>query len=352
MLIYGGGSIKSNGVYNQVINALTGHDVIEFSGIEPNPLYETCMKATRQAQKANVDFVLAVGGGSVMDATKFIAAAATYTGQDPWDMVLKRAPVEAALPLGCVVTLPATGSETNINAVISRESTAQKIPFKSPFLYPQFSILDPDTTFSLPQRQLANGVVDTFVHVCEQYLTYDVNAPLQDRQAEGILLTLIEEAPKLCGPEDNYDVRANLMWCATQALNHNLACGVPTDWSSHAIAHELTALCGLEHARALAIVLPALLHNQRQSKSIKLQQFAHRVWGISDENSEKAIDMALASIVRFFQSMGFVTRLRDCDISRDVITQIAQRLGKRQPLIGEHQNIGSAEVGAILEYAS
>ncbi|MGE4545619.1 MAG: iron-containing alcohol dehydrogenase [Pedobacter sp.] len=351
MLIFGGGSIKHNGVYNQVIKALTEHDVIEFSGIEPNPLYETCMEATRLAQKAKVGFLLAVGGGSVMDATKFIAAAATYAGDDPWDMVLKMAPVESALPLGCVVTLPATGSETNINAVISRASTAQKIPFKSAFLYPQFSILDPDTTFSLPQRQLANGVVDTFVHVCEQYLTYDVNAPLQDRQAEGILLTLIEEAPKLFGSEDGYDVRANLMWCATQALNHNLACGVPTDWSSHAIAHELTALCSLDHARALAIVLPALLHKQRRAKSAKLQQFALRVWGISDANPEEAIDKALVSTERFFKSLGLATRLRDYNIPRDVITQIAQRLGQRQPLIGEHQNIGTAEVADILEHA-
>jgi NADP-dependent alcohol dehydrogenase len=351
MLIFGGGSIKHNGVYNQVIKALTEHDVIEFSGIEPNPLYETCMEATRLAQKAKVGFLLAVGGGSVMDATKFIAAAATYAGDDPWDMVLKKAPVESALPLGCVVTLPATGSETNINAVISRASTTQKIPFKSAFLYPQFSILDPDTTFSLPQRQLANGVVDTFVHVCEQYLTYDVIAPLQDRQAEGILLTLIEEAPKLFGSEDGYDVRANLMWCATQALNHNLACGVPTDWSSHAIAHELTALCSLDHARALAIVLPALLHKQRHTKSAKLQQFALRVWGIRDANPEEAIDKALVSTKRFFKSLGLATRLRDYNTPRDVISQIAQRLGQRQPLIGEHQNIGTTEVAEILEHA-
>lgn len=351
MLIYGGGSIKHNGVYNQVIKALTGHRVIEFSGIEPNPLYETCMQATRLAQKSDVGFLLAVGGGSVMDATKFIAAAATYAGGDPWDMVIKRSAVESALPLGCVVTLPATGSETNINAVISRASTAQKIPFKSAFLYPQFSILDPDTTFSLPQRQLANGIVDTFAHVCEQYLTYDVNASLQDRQAEGILLTLIEEAHKLCGPEDSYDVRANLMWCATQALNHNLSCGVPTDWSSHAIAHELTALCGLDHARALAIVMPALLHKQRHTKSAKLQQFARRVWDIDEANPEDAIDMALASTERFFRSLGMATRLRDCNVPRAVIPQIAQRLGQRQPLIGEHQNIGTVEVTAILEHA-
>ncbi len=351
MLIFGGGSIKRNGVYNQVINALMEHDVIEFSGIEPNPLYETCMEAVRLAQEAKVGFLLAVGGGSVMDAAKFIAAAATYAGADPWDMVLKKAPVEAALPLGCVVTLPATGSETNINAVISRASTAQKIPFKSAFLYPQFSILDPDTTFSLPQRQLANGVVDTFAHVCEQYLTYDVNAPLQDRQAEAILLTLIEEAPKLGGPEDNYDVRANLMWCATQALNHNLSCGVPTDWASHGIAHELTALCGLDHARALAIALPALLHKQRQTKRAKLQQFASRVWGICDAIPDEAINKALTRTEEFFGSLGMATRLRDCNIPRNVIFQIAQRLGQRQPLLGEHQNLGTAEIADILEYA-
>jgi NADP-dependent alcohol dehydrogenase len=349
MLTYGGGSIKRNGVYDQIAAALAGHDVIEFSGIEPNPLYETCMRAVDLAKTEQVEFLLAAGGGSVMDATKFVAAAVKYTGDDPWDMVLRKAPVTSALPLGCVVTLPATGSETNINAVISRRSSAQKIPFKNERLYPRFSILDPDTTFSLPQRQLANGIVDTFVHVCEQYLTYDVHAALQDRQAEAILLTLIEEAPRLFGPEDGYDVRANLMWCATQALNHNLACGVPTDWSTHAIGHELTALCGIDHARALAIVMPALLNHQRSHKADKLLKFAHRVWGIDCSDPNLAIDEALHCTLRFFKDLGMPTRLGDCNIPATVIPKIAKRLGERCPLAGEHQNLGEQEITDILE---
>ncbi|ABA88943.1 NADPH-dependent aldehyde reductase [Syntrophotalea carbinolica DSM 2380] len=349
LLVYGGGSIKHNGVYEQVQAALNDHDVIEFAGIEPNPLYETCIKAADLVKQEGVGFLLAVGGGSVMDATKFIAAAAAYTGADPWDMVLKKAPVTDALPLGCVVTLPATGSETNINAVISRASTAEKIPFKSPLLYPQFSILDPDTTFSLPQRQLANGIVDTFVHVCEQYLTYDVHAHLQDRQAEAILLTLIQEAPKLFGPDDDYDVRANLMWCATQALNHNLACGVPMDWSTHAIGHELTAACGIDHARALAIVMPALLDHQRVPKADKLLKFAHRIWGITCTDTNAAIDTALQCTRKFFQDLGMPTRLSDAHIPSTVIAKIANRLGQRCPHIGEHQNLDTKAIRAILE---
>lgn len=351
MLVYGGGSIKRNGVYEQIKSALSNHDMVEFSGIEPNPLYETCMRGVQLAKTERVGFLLAAGGGSVMDATKFIAAAVRYPGNDPWDMVLKKATVTSALPLGCVVTLPATGSETNINAVISRRSSAQKIPFKSELLFPRFSILDPETTFSLPQRQLANGIVDTFVHVCEQYLTYDVKASLQDRQAESILLTLIEEAPKLSGPQDDYDVRANLMWCATQALNHNLSCGVPTDWSTHAIGHELTAFCDIDHARALAIVMPALLNHQRHRKADKLLKFARRVWNIDNPNGDRAIDEALKCTVRFFRDLGMPTRLRDCRIPATVIPKIAKRLGQRTPLAGEHQDLDARKVTAILETA-
>jgi NADP-dependent alcohol dehydrogenase len=351
MLIYGGGSIRKNGVYDQVTRALAGRQVVEFSGIEPNPLYETCLQAVSLARRERVDFLLAVGGGSVMDATKFIAAAVPCPADDPWDMVLKKTAVSSALPLGCVVTLPATGSEMNGNAVISRASTRQKIPLKSELLLPRFSILDPETTSTLPARQLANGIVDTFVHVCEQYLTYDVGTPLQDRQAEAILLTLIETGPNLLAGPSRYEARANLMWCATQALNGTLACGTATDWASHAIGHEITALFGLDHARALAIVLPAVLRHQRDRKAAKLSQYAQRVWNLDETDQNRAVDAALERTVSFFRSLGLPTRLRDYDIRLEDCRPIVSRLGERRPLIGEHQDIDAEGVAQILTLA-
>jgi NADP-dependent alcohol dehydrogenase len=351
LLVYGGGSIKCNGVYDQVAAALSRHRVWEFGGIEPNPLYETCMRAANLARSEGCDFLLAAGGGSVIDAAKFIAAAVPFPGEEPWDMLEKKVPVEEVLPLGCVVTLAATGSEMNANSVISRASTRQKIPFKSEHLFPRFSILDPTATFTLPFRQSANGVVDTFVHVCEQYLTYPVNAPLQDRQAEAILLTLIEEGPKLHTRPDSYDLRANLMWCATQALNHSISCGVPSDWATHAIGHELTALFGLDHARALAVVLPALLAHRRRTKKAKLLQYAQRIWSIDTPEPEKAIDLAIDRTVQFFNGLGVPTRLGDYGLSAADCGEIVERLDRRRPLIGEHQDIGGPEVTAILTLA-
>jgi len=351
MVVYGGGSIKRNGVYEQVMTALSGYRVSEFGGIEPNPRYETCMQAVAKGRQEGAGFLLGVGGGSVLDATKFIAAAIPFEGHDPWDMVVGKVPVTGALPLGCVLTLPATGSEMNINSVISRTSTKQKVPFKSEHLFPQFSILDPATSFSLPMRQLANGVVDTFVHVCEQYLTYEVNAPLQHRQAEAILLTLIEEAPKLQNEPDNYEVRANLMWCATQALNYNLACGVPTDWATHAIGHELTALFGLDHARALAIVLPALLRYKCRQKADMLVRYGREVWGLTAQTSEAVIDQAIEKTTAFFESLGIPTRLSDYQIQQQDCKEIVDRFEQRPAKVGEHQDIGAPEVAAILALA-
>ncbi len=263
LMTYGGGSIKQNGVYEQVIHAMQGRPMLERGGIEPNPRYETCMKAVELAKAEGVDFLLAVGGGSVVDGTKFIAAAVPYRGGDPWDMLLDWGRVPAnPLPLGCVLTLPATGSEMNGGAVISRESTGEKLFFVTPQTFPRFSILDPETTYSLPPRQVANGIVDAWVHTTEQYLTYPAEAPLQDRQAEAILLTLIEEGPKALADPQNYAVRANLMWCATQALNGLIGCGVPQDWATHMIGHELTALYGIDHAQSLALVLPGVLRGE------------------------------------------------------------------------------------------
>jgi NADP-dependent alcohol dehydrogenase len=348
MLTYGGGSIKRNGVYDQVMAALKGRAPLEFGGIEPNPRYETLMRAVEQAKAEGIGFLLAVGGGSVLDGTKFIAAAVKYTGEDPWDIPARGASVTAALPLGAVLTLPATGSEMNGNAVISRESTHEKLSFSSPHVYPRFSILDPETTYSLSARQVANGIVDAFVHVAEQYLTYGVDAPLQDRQAEAILLALIEEAPRVKADPQDYDVRANLMWCATQALNGLIGCGVPQDWTTHSIGHELTALFGLDHGQTLAIILPAVLKHQRAQKAGKLIQYAQRVWGIQGLGDDETIDAAIARTDEFFRGVGNPTRLGDYGIKLADCQAIVERFRVRASKLGEHEAIGAQEVGEIL----
>ncbi|MEI8374253.1 MAG: iron-containing alcohol dehydrogenase [Planctomycetota bacterium] len=347
MLTYGGGSIKRNGVYDQIIHALDGRHVVEFGGIEPNPDYDTCLKAVAQVKAEGVDFLLAAGGGSVIDGTKFIAAAAKYTEPDPWDLLLNASLIRDALPLGTVLTLPGTGSEMNGGSVISRHSTTEKLFFLSDHTFPRFSILDPETTFTLPARQFANGTVDAFVQVLEQYLTYDVDAPLQDRFSEGILLTLIQEAPKVEADPRNYNARANIMWCATNGLNGWIACGQPQDWASHMIGHELTALYGVDHGQSLAIVMPGVMQHQRGQKRKKLLQYAERVWGLRGED-ESCIDQAIAKTEEFFRSLGVGTRLADYRIPAESAPLVAARLTERKMLLGEHQAIGRKEVEQIL----
>jgi NADP-dependent alcohol dehydrogenase len=348
LMLYGGGSIKQNGVYDQVKTALKAFHVEEFGGIEPNPRFETCMRAVAKIEKEKCDFLLAVGGGSVIDAGKFIAAAAKYEGDDPWDMLSNWAPVEAALPLGTVLTLPATGSEMNGGSVISRESTKEKLFFGSDLIRPRFSILDPETTFSLPPVQIANGIVDAFVHVLEQYSTYPAPNPLQDRQSEAILKTLIEEGPKALADPKNYEVRANIMWCATNALNGWLSLGVPTDWASHVIGHELTALYGIDHGISLAIVEPGVWEHQRDRKKGKLLQYVERVWNVRNGSEDERVDQAIAKTDSFFQSLEIGTRLTDHGIPEEACELVAQRLAARQMKIGEHGDIGEREVAEIL----
>jgi NADP-dependent alcohol dehydrogenase len=278
LVTYGGGSIKTNGVYDQVVNALSEHTWYEFSGIEPNPSYDTLMKAQNLIREHNIDFLLAVGGGSVVDGTKFIAAAALFEGDDPWDFVAKGQPIKQALPIGCVLTLPATGSESNTGAVVTRDGN--KLPFQSSFVRPLFAVLDPVVTLSLSDRQISNGVVDAFVHTMEQYLTYSVNGKVQDRFAEGLLLTLIEEGPKALVAETakDLDVRGNIMWAATMALNGLIGAGVPQDWSTHMIGHELTGAYKIDHARTLSIVLPAVMKvctEAKREKLLQLFQYRH-----------------------------------------------------------------------------
>jgi NADP-dependent alcohol dehydrogenase len=339
LLTYGGGSIKHNGVYQQVVKALEGFEVLEFSGIEPNPSFETLLKAVELVKAENITYLLPVGGGSVVDGTKFIAAAALFEG-NPWDILAKRAPVTQAMPLGCVLTLPATGTESNGNSVVTRYSTQEKLSFASPLVYPQFAVLDPTVTFSLPPKQVANGVVDAFVHVMEQYMTYPVNAAVQDRFAEGLLLTLIEQGPLALKDPHNYDVRANVMWAATMALNGLIGQGVPQDWATHMIGHELTALYGLDHAQTLAIVLPALLQQQRTQKRAKLIQYGKRVFNLQHSDEERLIDETIAHTRAFFEQMGVPTRMADYGIKADAVDALVAKLEQHRMLkLGEHGDI-------------
>lgn len=349
LMTYGGGSIKRNGVYEQVTQALAGRALLEFGGIEPNPRYETLMKAVQLCRQQPVDFLLAVGGGSVLDGTKFIAVATLYQDGDPWDILAKDAAPQAALPLGCVLTLPATGSEMNMYAVISRESTREKLAFGHPLVYPRFSILDPETTYTLPERQTANGIVDAFAHVMEQYLTFPQEAPLQDRLAEAVLATLIEEGPKALQWPRDYAVRANVMWAATNALNGWLGLGVKQDWTTHMIGHELTALYGLDHGQTLAVVMPAVWKHQKAAKEQKLIQYGERVWGIR-EGPDRA-GQAIARTEQFFRSLGVQTRLSEYGVGADRFDEIGRRLEARGERLGEHGKIGRKEVVEILNLA-
>ena len=351
MLTFGGGSIKRTGVYDQVKKALKNVEVIDFGGIEPNPHYETCMEAVEIAKKEKVDFLLSVGGGSVLDATKFIAAAALYTNGDPWDILAKSnaIAVKEALPIGAVLTLPATGSEMNGNAVISRVSTQEKLAFGSPKVMPQFSILDPECVFTLPDRQVANGVVDAFIHVMEQYLTFDVNSPIQDRFAENILITLIEEGPKVLADRKDYDAAANFMWSATMALNGLIGTGVPQDWATHMIGHELTAYHGIDHGRTLAIVFPGMMQIKRKNKKEKIVQYGERVWGIKTGTDDERIDQTIEKTIAFFESLDVPTTLPDYDVPVDTIDKITERFELRGSKLGEKGDIDHLEVGEILK---
>lgn len=344
LLIYGGGSIKSNGVYDQVKEALSDVFVAEFSGIEPNPHYETCLKAVEIIRSQNINFILAVGGGSVIDATKFISAAACFKGADSWEILEKQAPVEEALPFGTVLTLPATGSEMNTGAVITRASDKSKLAFASEKVYPKFSILDPSVTFSLPVKQIGNGVVDTFVHVVEQYATYPANALIQDYFAESVLKTLITEGPKALENPENYDVRANLMWASTWALNGWIGLGIPSDWATHAIGHELTAFYGLDHGQTLAIVLPGVLRILKEQKAEKIIRLGEQVFGIYNNLSrDEQVEYTIQAVESFFEEMGVKTHLSDYGLGVEAIGPIYERLKLRGWKLGEKHNI-TAEV--------
>ena len=328
MMTYGGQSAKKYGTVDKVKAALGKRHVVEFSGIEANPEFETLLRATEIVKQQDIDFLLAIGGGSVMDGTKYIALAANTKPQHYAGLLMRQTDAfpEEALPLGCVATLPATGSEMNNVGVITMKQ--QKYPFQSPLVYPRFSLLDPELTLTLPKEQIANGVADAFIHVVEQYLTYPVNAKVQDRTAEGILKTLIEDGPVTYRDNQNLEARKNFMWSATSALNGNIGVGVPQDWSTHMIGHELTAQFNIAHGRTLAIVLPHLLRERKQQKFAKLLQFAERVWDIREGTDEQKIDLAIDNTEAFFNSLDIVTRLSHYGIDNSGIDNIVECMGK------------------------
>ena len=352
LILFGGSSAKKTGTLDEVKQALGNRSLIEFAGIEPNPTYETLMQAVELVKREQIDFLLAVGGGSVIDGTKFVAAASVFDGE-PWDILLNwGGNITKAMPFGSVLTLPATGSEMNNASVVTRKSLKAKLPFRNDLVYPQFSILDPSKTFTLPERQVANGVVDAFVHITEQYLTYPVNAAVQDRFAEGLLQTLIELGPQVLSNPMDYDIRANLMWVATMALNGTIGTGVPHDWATHMIGHELTALYDIDHARTLAIILPSLLTVTQAAKREKLLQFAHRVWHLDSGTEDEKIAAAINHTRDFFEAMGIATRLSAYDLGADDVDAVIKQLELHGMVaLGEHQDIDLAVSRDILTLA-
>lgn len=349
LIAYGGGSAERIGLLHRIRKVLTGFELVEFGGIEANPQFNTLMKAVEVCRKEKIGFILAVGGGSVIDGVKFISGAVGYEG-DPWEVLLRKenTAFTTAVPFGTVLTIPATGSEANSGAVISREETQEKRTMGGPLFFPVFSFLDPTLVATLPKRQIANGITDAFMHTLEQYLTYPTGNLLQEREAEAILSTLIEIAPKVIENPADYKAASNLMWCATHALNGNLRCGVPTDWATHMIGHELTALYGIDHAQSLAIIAPRLFKEKFANKKAKLEQYGKRVWNLSGDNIAAE---AIARTEAFFQSLGIKTRISDYTTEgKDAAQIIRKRFEERNWLkLGERQDLTPAEAEKIVE---
>lgn len=327
LVLYGGGSVKEFGTLEKVITNLVERRVFEFGGIEPNPQYTTLIKAVEIVEKENIDFLLAVGGGSVMDGTKFVALASEYTGESAANLLLDRSShkqLQKAIPLGTVVTLPATGSEMNPMGIISYKHA--KYGFSNKLAYPVFSILDPTLTYTLPTGQVANGIIDTFIHTTEQYLTFPAEGRFQDRTAEGILQTLIEIGRKTIDDPTDYDARANLVWCSTMGLNGLIGAGVPQDWTSHLIGHELTAIYGIDHGKTLAILAPSVWTVLKEQKWAKLLQYAERVWNITEGDDDSRINSAINKTRDFFESLGVKTHLADYGVTADKIDDVVDAL--------------------------
>ncbi len=349
LVVYGGGSIKKNGVYDQVKSTLDGYEWDEFSGIQPNPTFEKSMEAVEKIRAESFNFILAVGGGSVLDACKFIAAAVHH--DDPEKILRTPGLIMApkALSIGAVLTLPATGSEMNCFSVVSMEKTDEKLSFASPNVYPLFSVFDPETTYTLPERQTINGIVDAYVHVLEQYATKDNSTPLQNRQAESILQTLKEQGPKVLETHSDYDARANIGWCATNALNGLIGQGCIQDWSTHMIGHELTAFYGVDHAQSLAIVLFGVWEYCFKQKKERLAQYAERVFGVKGLSEEDSAREAIKLTEEFFNSINMKSKLSDYGINaKEAAEKISERFKQRKTVVGENGNINYEAVKEIL----
>ncbi|MFO7672124.1 MAG: iron-containing alcohol dehydrogenase [Lutibacter sp.] len=353
LLLYGGGSIKNNGVYDQVKAALADFNVVEFGGIPANPEYAVLMDALKVIKSENITFLLAVGGGSVIDGVKFLSAAAVYEGEDPWNILKNSERSLKGMPFGSVLTLPATGSEMNSGAVITRRETKEKLVMGGPGLFPVFSVLDPQVVQSIPEKQIANGVADAFTHVLEQYITYPVDGMLQDRFAEGILQTLVEVAPKIMKNPADYNAAANFMWSCTMALNGLIQKGVPSDWATHMMGHELTALFGIDHARTLAIILPSHYTYNFENKKEKLAQYAERVWNVTEGTLEEKAKAGIEKTKAFYNSLGIKTTLSEyTDDYKGTAEIISKRFTERGwKGLGERQNVTPSDVEKIVEMA-
>jgi NADP-dependent alcohol dehydrogenase len=351
LMLFGGGSIKTNGIYAQVSKALSKFEVIEFGGIPANPEYDVLMEALDIIKTENITFLLAVGGGSVIDGTKFLSAAALYEGEEPWDILSKNIRTLKGMPFGSVLTLPATGSEMNSGAVITREETKEKFAMGGPGLFPVFSILDPEVVKSIPQRQIANGLADAFTHVLEQYMTYSVDAKLQDRIAESVLQTLIEVAPAILKDTTDYKAASNFMWSCTMALNGLIQQGVPSDWAVHMMGHELTALFGIDHARTLAIIAESHYKVNFDDKKDKLAQYATRVWNVTEGTKEEKAEAGIKKTTEFFHSIGIKTKLseytEDYKGTAQIISKRFEERGWKG--LGEHGKVTPQVVEKIVE---
>lgn len=351
LMLYGGGSIKSNGIYDQAKNALSAFEVVEFGGIPANPEYAVLLEALQIIKTQKITFLLAIGGGSVIDGTKFLSAAAVYEGETPWEILTGGKPILKGMPFGAVLTLPATGSEMNSGFVLTRKETKEKLASGGPALYPQFSILDPQVVSSIPEKQIANGLADAFTHVLEQYMTYPSDSLLQDRFAESILQTLVEVAPAILKNASDYNAASNFMWSCTMALNGLIGQGVPQDWAVHMMGHELTALFGIDHARTLAIIAPSHYRYNIETKKDKLAQYAERVWGVTEGTTEEKAKAGIDKTEDFFHSLGIKTKLSEYTSDYSGTAEIvSKRFTDRGWLgLGEHHKLAPADAAKIIE---
>jgi len=368
LITYGGGSAERTGTLDEVRTALKANgqrDIFEFGGIEPNPEFNTLLKAADMVNEHNIDFILAVGGGSVIDGSKFVALVSslkeddgTVSREKAWDALIGYTKkLDSAVALGAVLTIPATGSEMNSGGVVNHSDRQAKLPFGNPLAYPRFSILDPTKTLTLPERQVMNGVADAFVHVMEQYLTYPVNAKVQDAFAESLLKILIEEGQAVKADAENLETRKNIMWTATMALNGLIGVGVPQDWTTHMIGHELTSLHGIDHARTLTILLPSVLRELKDSKKEKLLQYARNVWAIDSntdtkQDDDSIIETAIVYTEDFFRSLGLPVSFADAALDESAIDPIIQQLDAHNMVkLGEHKDNDLTVSRRILERA-